>query len=55
MELKKSTNNIIHLIENKYYYCNHAVGKHKENIYQSKINLITCKNCLRKKNKKTIY
>ena len=49
MKLKKSTNNIIHIVDHKgYYLCNHAVGKHKQGVVECRIDLVTCKRCLQK-------
>ena len=42
---KKSTNGIWHLVVNRYYICNHAVGKHYE---KQKYPLPSVKKCCKR-------
>ena len=51
MLMKQSTNEIMHVIKNKYYICNSAVGKHKKGIVNLPSKYINCKNCINRLNK----
>ena len=48
VDMKMSTHGIIHLIIDRSYACNRAVGRHIEGVVSLYPMFVTCKNCRRR-------